>query len=403
MARACQPTWLDAYLQYTEGQESPDDFHLWVALAVMSATLERNVWLPRGYYTLYPNLYVVLVGGSAIVHKTVAINIGRGLLEALNPKPLILAQKLTVERMIQAMGSHVVVNGTRVKPYTSAMILASELSVFLSRAAFEGGMLSVLTDLYDCPEGEWSYETKSGGRDVLFKPSLTLLGGTTPVWLKASVPDDAVGGGFLSRTVFVYSEAPRDAIAFPEVSEGALALRERLVADLGQMQKLRGPFSWTPEAHALYGRWYPEERSRIHGSPLGEFVVRRPDTVLKVAMLMSIAESDELVLKPHHIEAAIGLLDRVEANLPNVYGPLVTKPEQDVVVRVVEVLKRYRVITRKKLIGLLWRYGDANRIASAIDTLEQAGFLKGEMVKGGDVVLKWQRLEGGSTIEQSEG
>ena len=68
--------WLTSYLEYTSEQESPQLFHLWVGMNVIASTLERRVWVDRGYYRLYPNLYVCLVGARARVRRTTAGKMG---------------------------------------------------------------------------------------------------------------------------------------------------------------------------------------------------------------------------------------------------------------------------------------------------------------------------------------
>ena len=60
--------WLTTYTEYTSEQESPALFHLWVGTSVIASAMERRCYINRGYYTLYPNLYIVLIGESAPCH-----------------------------------------------------------------------------------------------------------------------------------------------------------------------------------------------------------------------------------------------------------------------------------------------------------------------------------------------
>ncbi|KKL03469.1 hypothetical protein LCGC14_2625850, partial [marine sediment metagenome] len=101
--RACKDSWLATYLEYTKNQESPTSFHQWVAMAVISTAIGRHIWLDRGYYTIYPNLFVILVAGSARCKKSSSINIGIQLLRKLKEPPMIFAQKITNEALIQAL------------------------------------------------------------------------------------------------------------------------------------------------------------------------------------------------------------------------------------------------------------------------------------------------------------
>jgi hypothetical protein len=51
--------WIADYIKYASYQESPPLFHKWTAISTLAATLNRNVFIQRGYNRLYPNLYTV--------------------------------------------------------------------------------------------------------------------------------------------------------------------------------------------------------------------------------------------------------------------------------------------------------------------------------------------------------
>jgi len=139
--------WLQAYLEYTAEQESPRAFHTWVGLSVIASTLERRVWLNRGYYDLFPNLYVVLVGASAKVRKTTAVNTGYNLLREALPDITIVSQKMTPEALI-----NVFVQESRERKMSGGTIVSTELGVFLGSGTRATDLMQLLTDWYDCPK-----------------------------------------------------------------------------------------------------------------------------------------------------------------------------------------------------------------------------------------------------------
>ena len=106
---------IESYMAYTSGQESPTDFHYWTAVSTLSSAVGRNVWLDRGYYKLYPNHYVILVAGSALSRKSSAINIGirilRKALERFKESGIdagalsVLSAKMTPEALCRAMST----------------------------------------------------------------------------------------------------------------------------------------------------------------------------------------------------------------------------------------------------------------------------------------------------------
>src|SRR3972149_4557971 len=95
--------WIDAYLEYTQKQESPEKLHFWVAVSLISAAIKRQVWMDRGYYKLYPNTFVLIVAESARVRKSVAIDIGMTLVRAAVPDLYYITGTLTPEGLVKHM------------------------------------------------------------------------------------------------------------------------------------------------------------------------------------------------------------------------------------------------------------------------------------------------------------
>jgi len=71
-SRQCKNNWLDTYLEYTAFQEAPLKFHMWTGLSTLASVLQRKVKLPRGYFNIFPNLYVALVAPSGFTKTSAA-------------------------------------------------------------------------------------------------------------------------------------------------------------------------------------------------------------------------------------------------------------------------------------------------------------------------------------------
>ena len=98
---------LQLYLNYTRAQESPELFHLWTGTTILAAALGRKCWINRGYYRLYPNLFCILVAGSAKCRKSTAVNIGVRLLTDIDTtKRLVFRQ--TVRIVLAPISSSIV-------------------------------------------------------------------------------------------------------------------------------------------------------------------------------------------------------------------------------------------------------------------------------------------------------
>ena len=104
--RLLKDGWLPAYLEWTEDHESPTSFHQWTALAILAIVLERRVWVCHRFFTFYPNLYVVLIAGSALCKKSSSILLGTEILEQIDNAPMALGQKMTPERLLVKLARH---------------------------------------------------------------------------------------------------------------------------------------------------------------------------------------------------------------------------------------------------------------------------------------------------------
>lgn len=383
MPRLIDDSWLHEYLRYTQGQESPQEFHMWTGLSIIAAVLGRNVWLDRGYYKLFPNIYVMLVAEPGICKKSVATSIGVSLLQALPDPPYVFAQKVTPERLIQALSEQLEVEGQHLRLDSSAFVYAPEASVFLGKRHGDDDLLALLTTFYDCPD-RWSYETKTQGKLELHNVCLNMLAATTPEWLKAAVPPDAAGGGFASRIVFVYAERPSKLVPFPELSSDDLVRKQRLIHDLQQIQAMRGTFSITNDARTVYSVWYEENAKREVDPALAPYLQRKPDTILKLAMVLAAAEADILVIERRHILAALNVYKAVEDNLPDAVSSITTIPDSEIAERVLKVIARSGgAITHTRLMQKCWRFANATSMPAAIDTLEQMGAIEVVLAPGG--------------------
>src|SRR5688572_7349151 len=96
---------LEEYLEYTSTQESPVLYHKWVCISIAAACLERHVWLDRGFYKVFPNLYTILIGDSAALRKSTTIEIGKGILDRVeNSRPTVLEGQITLPKLIEDLG-----------------------------------------------------------------------------------------------------------------------------------------------------------------------------------------------------------------------------------------------------------------------------------------------------------
>jgi hypothetical protein len=293
--------------------------------------LGRNVWLDRGYYMLYPNMYVVLVSPSGRCRKTTACDIGVDIVRTVNynlekggnktDQVSVLMEKITPQALTQFMANQILVVDHKPEGQSRALIYASELSVFLGKEAAQTGLLALLTSLYGCPN-VWEYHTKTQGKDYLFNVWLGILGATAPEWLIQGIPYDAIGGGLTARIIFVcQTETPRKNPS-PKVTNGMRKVKESLIEGLEKISQIKGQLSLSQGAEELYATWYTE-REIPSDERLASFYEREHDHMLKVAILLA-ASSGELfrsnVISSATIQESIMTIEKVKEYMSFAYS-----------------------------------------------------------------------------------
>lgn len=305
-------SWLTAYLAYTAESESPEEYHLWTAISVIAGVLKRQVFFDMGYFLLYPNMYIVLVGPPGRCKKSTAMRIGRDILKG-TPGSKFTADSTTREKLI--------INLTQAhKDGASAMTAHStEFATMLTSSGMD--MVVFLTDIFDCPP-IWEHDTKSGGKNTIKGPFLNLLGATTPDWISRAMPLDTIGVGLTSRIVFVHHDTPREADAIPKLTDAQKALAQLLVTDLIAISTLSGEFTLSPAAFTLYNDWYRErvKNPNPSGDPrLAGYFERKPMHMLKLCMIVAAAKRDGLVMEEEDMNDAMNMLERIEDRMSKVF------------------------------------------------------------------------------------
>src|SRR3970282_852760 len=99
--------WLTSYLDWSSGQESPESLHLWSAMSILAAATRRQIWLEMEYFTIFPNIYVVIVAESARVRKSSAMDMARDVFTDAFPQAHIFRDSGTAQGMIKKLNTKV--------------------------------------------------------------------------------------------------------------------------------------------------------------------------------------------------------------------------------------------------------------------------------------------------------
>lgn len=393
------PNFIDAYLQFTANQESTKKIHTWVALSIIAAAMERKAYLHAGHFTIFPNLYIFVIGESGVVRKSTSTGIGVDLLRSLDDVQ-IMSERVTAGSLIQQLerAKREFSVGDSTQRQSAVFCYASELVVFLREVY--GSISELLTTFYDCSPNDsskpWIYETKGEGQVKIFGPCLNILGASTPSWLTKAIPAEEMEGGFSSRVIFVVEkENPDLFVAWPELQPEVEALKPKLIEDLQQIHSLRGSFKKTPEAHRFYEEWYIDYKKRALKETDARFkgyYGRKPTTIIKLAMALSAAESNDLIFDQRHIEGAISLLNDLEISMLDAFGATGKNILAEPMEKIRLYIQERQSVSHKEVMRLFWRDLNGNELTSILADLGKMDLIETGS-QGGQVIYRWKKAK----------
>ncbi len=322
------PNFIEAYLRYTQHSEAPDHFHYWTAISTLAGAIRRQVWMEMGYFQWVPNFYIVFVAPPGIVSKSTTAGIGAELLAKV-PNIVFGPSAVTWQKLVEQMSRSQKVFHTpkgEILIQSAVTIIASEFGTFLDPTNRE--MVDILVDLWDSRKGEWKKATIGAGEHLVKNPCLNLIACTTPSWIASAFPEYMIGGGFTSRTIFIYAENKRNFVAYPNslVPEDHMKLREDLISDLTHISKLAGAMTLTPAAEKLGTEWYTNFFTNLPPhlttANFDGYIARKQTHIHKLAMILSLAESDSLLITEEQLQMAIDKMTALELDMPKVFGKI---------------------------------------------------------------------------------
>ena len=370
---------LVSYLEYTARQESPEMFHRWVAISMIAGALDRNVYMDRGFYELFPNLYIVLCAQSARLRKTVSSSIGANMLrKALGDEINYISQKITPEALIQELHNR----GKKFEKSTG-YIYSPEFAVFIGNSKRgDDTLISLMTDLYD-PKDVFKYTTVGRGEIGCKYTCLNMLSATTPEWLKMSLPAYAIGGGFTSRIIFVFQSSTDRVIPFPHLSNEEQTLRDELMHDLRMIHRLRGEYKLTGEASNYYEDWYIKLYNPDAGADsIKGYLGRKHEMVLKIAIVLAASRRSKLIVTEDEIEEALKILTENERELPGVMDMVQSSEGGATNMRIFHIIRKKDEISHTNLLRACCHFVDAKQLSDIIETLGQAKMIVALTVNG---------------------
>lgn len=341
----------------------------------MASVLKRRVKVPKrilGGWEVSPTLYIIFVAPPGKARKSTTANYSEELLSAV-PTTERVATSITKEQLLKKLSE---------VDDSSLSIFSSEFAMFIQKSGHD--MYDVLTHLFDANR-DVSVETLGRGLDFAEKPCVNLLACTTPDWISNNMPEHVIGGGFASRVVFVFEEdVRRYQLYYDRIGmdwEKLNEMKEDLIHDLMHLAvNLQGEFEIDDEVREFMDGeegWYrgvaKQKTAAGDNYRLQGYFERKPAHVHKIAMLLHLAYSDDLVLTLPDIRGAIAILDDLELKMPRTFANIGRNPYATDMNRMLEFIRKRKEVSKRDLKANFYQSADPRKLEELIQGLIDMG------------------------------
>lgn len=237
-------------------------------------------------------------------------------------------------------------------------------------------------------KGHLEESHKTQGSDEIVNPWINLLGCTTPAWISGAFPDYMVGGGFTSRTVFVYADTKRQLVAYPHLVAAKANTQEKLekdlVADLAEIGLMVGEYKLTPDAIGLGEAWYKDfhtnRPAHLDNDQFEGYIARKQTHIHKLAMVLAASESSVLDITADHLQKAIAITTSIEADMPKVFGRIGTNHHGQQAQKLKRLIRTHGGtqdgVKQTDLYAMVYKMMNVREFEETIKGLMKAGLVK---------------------------
>lgn len=371
--------WLDEVILQHSELEAPLTFWYWAGLAAISASVKDNIWLDQQLYKVYPNIYVMLHAKSGL-KKGPPVSMAKQIVRMVN-NTQIISGRSSIQGILKKLGTAYTLPGGIVVNKAVAFICSSELSSSLveDRAA-----LSILTDLYDriYNEGDWESLLKSE-TFKLRDPTVTMLTATNEAHAEEFFGKQDIQGGYFARTFIIYADKENiiNSLVQPLVNKPDY---KKLAEYVRELAKLKGEFTplYKTEAGEYYHHWYNEfARARKDIVDETGTLNRFGDSVLKVAMLLSLAREPKMEISLEAMQEAVIQCEKLIGHTRRVTMGKKGKSSyatQKVMIIEKLLLRDNHSITRSQLSMDMHYHLESSQLDEIMKGFDEAGLVKTE-------------------------
>lgn len=380
------PSWIDSFIEYTNGLPSPVIFRRWCAISCIAGALERKVWIDSLGEPYYPTMYITLVGGPG-VGKTIIVNRIGDLWRRL-PDHHVAPNSLTAASLIDSLA---LANRSIVRPtsfpahiqFNTLLLPVNELGVFLPE--YDGRLLNTLTDIWDGKQYEERRRTNKTHLK-LERPQIHLLAATTPSYLNTVMPSGAWEQGFMARVILIFSAENILVNPFGQASVDS-KLYHLLQQDLKAISNMYGELDFTEEARDNLVNWHMSGGPPAPVHPrLQNYSARRTSHLSKLCIISAI-DRGALQIELIDFQRALNWLLEAEVYMPDIFRAMGSGGE----VRVIdetwfyvhqEFLRKGTPIQEQHIVAFISQRVPAHSVLRTLEVMDKAKILLKEIIPG---------------------
>lgn len=383
--------YLTDYLLYCKHTESPQRYHLWSGISSISHIIGRRVWLDMGAFTIYPNMYIALVGDPGLT-KSTAMRLAEKVVKE-SSRIVTAPASITKEAIVKLMGE----DGSQChrtfkyldKPvkYSQLSFFPNEMVTLINSGGNAFGMIEFFTDVWD--RAVYDDVTKNKGSFTVEGPYISILGCITTDTVKQLMGNKVITAGMSRRMIFVIGTKNEPPKPWPQPNAEELAARNRAVAHAKRLADVAGHFAIHPDTSTLYEKFYHNNALRIESEAkqtLQHFLRSKAEIVFKVAMCLSLCHYDldpsRLVVRPEDYQLALDYVTAEEAGAAELFEGTGRNELAMVMKDILTYIRRHATgVSESKLLYENAHHGTNPELMQVLTTLIQGGQIERTQVE----------------------
>ena len=316
------------YDAYWKTNEVCEPFLMAAALTQAGAMMGRRCCISISKnkserYVIYPNFYNIVIGPTSIARKSTLIKSVKYDIFSVDNDVKMLASIASSEGLIDVMSKDSEGEPIRIDPQefqapegTRTLLMVDEIrSLFVaSRRAATENIIPKLTEIYNCDEIV-EVPTKTSPIKA-FYPTLNIIGASTEDWLKESVTQSDVAGGFINRCGFFLYEYVESKPDPEDPRKTPLSVWKNILGQMRMHGDSMRNFTLSPDTWDVYKDIYNEHRENLWDNkddPEIAATARKIGHAFKIALAFAAATNgpDNNIVDDETFLAALGVAEYI--------------------------------------------------------------------------------------------